>query len=172
MLIVIGRGKRVGKVAQKVTVTIVFTIALVAGVLSYQATRPDFSTHQGQTYQWRELEGKWGVINYFAPWCAPCLREMPELHAFAKSTADNVYTFAINYDPMSTSQRDAMLTQFNISLDVIVVDEGTVLPMKKPAYLPATYIVSPKGEVVDTVLGEVTAELLHQRLARLQLESR
>ena len=47
-------------------------------------------------------------------------------------------------------------------------DEDTLLPMAKPNYLPATFIIGPDGRVRDTIMGEVTASSLTQRLAQLK----
>ena len=63
--------------------------SVIAGFVGYQYTKADFVTTDGTTYQWQELEGNWVIINYFAPWCVPCLREMPELHEFDRALPAN-----------------------------------------------------------------------------------
>ena len=126
------------------------------------------SQTDGTTYQWQELEGNWVIINYFAPWCVPCLREMPELHEFDRALPANTKLFAINYDALSHSDLVAMLAAHKITLKVIEANEDTLLPMAKPNYLPATFIIGPDGRVRDTIMGEVTASSLTQRLAQLK----
>ncbi|BFT30444.1 TlpA disulfide reductase family protein [Alteromonas sp. D210916BOD_24] len=134
----------------------------------YQNTRVDFQTLDGETYMWKAFEGQWTVINYFAPWCAPCLREMPELNSLSQNLPANTRLFAINYDHKTVAELRAMAQQFTIEVPLIVADEKTRLPMKKPPYLPATFIVGPSGEVVDTIMGEVTADGIRQRLSAMQ----
>ncbi len=143
-------------------------LSVAAGGLVYQVTRSDFSTLNGQNYRWESLQGQWVVINYFAPWCAPCLREMPELHHFDETAPENTKVFAINFDVMTKDALANMVAEYDIALDVIIVDEATLLPMEKPTYLPATFIVDPDGKVVDTIMGEVSSQLLFARLEQLQ----
>ena len=142
--------------------------SVIAGFVGYQYTKADFVTTDGSTYQWQELEGNWVIINYFAPWCVPCLREMPELHEFDRALPANTKLFAINYDALSHSDLVAMLAAHKITLKVIEANEDTLLPMAKPNYLPATFIIGPDGRVRDTIMGEVTASSLTQRLAQLK----
>ena len=61
-----------------------------------------------------------------------------------------------------------MTEKFSIKVPVIVNTPDTVLPMAKPPYLPATYIVGPDGKVKDTLMGEITAAGLRQRLIELK----
>lgn len=153
---------------KKIGLVLLALCACAAGWLVYDKTRVDFHTLDGQSYTWQELKGQWTVINYFAPWCAPCLREMPELNALSQNLPENTRLFAINYDQKTVSELSEMAHEFTILVPLIVADEKTRLPMDKPPYLPATFIVGPSGNLVDTIMGEVTADGIRQRLAVLQ----
>ena len=153
---------------QKCAVAIIIVAAGIAGWWAYQSTQYDFQTLDGETYSWNKLHGEWTVINYFAPWCAPCLREMPELNALSRALPENTRLFAVNYDRQSREQLEEMVSKFSINVPVIVAEDETRLPMQKPPYLPATFIIGPEGDVVDTIMGEVTAEGIKHRLAQLK----
>ena len=157
----------VGK-AKPLLLILLVVAAVAAGAFTYKNLQNDFETLDGEAYRWHDLQGKWVVINYFAPWCAPCLREMPELASFHQSPPDNTQLFAINYDPKTQSELIQMTEKFSIKVPVIVNTPDTVLPMAKPPYLPATYIVGPDGKVKDTLMGEITAAGLRQRLIELK----
>ncbi|WP_220099576.1 TlpA family protein disulfide reductase [Alteromonas lipotrueiana] len=144
-------------------------IGIAAGVLTQQATRYDFITSEGVKYQWSELKDDWVVINYFAPWCAPCLKELPELNKFADNLPNHTHLFAINYDPADQLQAQALKQKYNIQFQVIVAEQQTYLPMTPPPALPATFIVGPRGQVVKTIMGEVNAKMLTDALLKLQM---
>lgn len=147
---------------------VVTLLALGAGIFTYQSQRSDFETVSGQGYQWSELQGQWTVINYFAPWCAPCLREMPELNAFSQNLPEDTLIFAINYDRQTSTQITEMANKYTIEVPIIFASENTVLPMEKPPYLPATFIVGPEGKVVYTIMGEVSEQELRERIQQLK----
>lgn len=153
---------------KRLALAIIILLSTTAGVVFYHYHQADFETIQGDSYRWQSLKGKWVVVNYFAPWCAPCLREMPELHRFNTNLPPHIKLFAINYDTLSIPELREMLNKFEISLDVIVAGESTRLPINKPPYLPATYIIGPQGNVRAELLGEVTAQTLNAKLAELQ----
>ena len=149
---------------------IVITIlALGAGIFTYQSQQIDFETVNGESYRWDELKGQWTIINYFAPWCAPCLREMPELNAFSQNLPEDTLLFAINYDRQTSTQITEMADKYTIEVPIIFASENMALPMEKPPYLPATFIVGPKGTVVDTIMGEVSEQELKERIHALKL---
>lgn len=160
-----------GKTNPLLLITLFITASL-AGFFTYQSLQNDFETLDGQTYSWNGLKGQWVIVNYFAPWCAPCLREMPELASFHQSLPSGTQLFAINYDPKTKAELTAMSKKYDIAVPVIVSSSDTKLPMAKPPYLPATFIVGPDGKIKDTIMGEVTADDLHQRLIKLKSAER
>jgi len=170
------KGVCVNKLVKKLGVLALLLFAGVAGVMSYQLLiapqqnkiQHDFRILSGQKYTWGDLTEHWVVINYFAPWCAPCLREMPELNAFHRQLPENTLLFAINYDRKSESDLSEMAEKFNIHIPIIVAEDSTVLPMQKPSYLPATFIIGPDGKVADTIMGEVTSKEIKRRLTEMQ----
>lgn len=162
---------------KQIGIAVLIIAAGVAGIATYQVlngtsqtAKYDFRTLSGDTYAWHEMTGQWTIINYFAPWCAPCLREMPELNYFGNNLPENTTLFAINYDIKTEQELVDMVEKFDINIPVIVALPSTVLPMKKPPYLPATFIIGPDGKVVDTIMGEVTADEIRERLATLQAD--
>src|SRR5690606_11211450 len=45
----------------------------------------------------QSLQGQWLVINYWAEWCAPCRKEIPELNALPEHI-DGVRVLGVNFD--------------------------------------------------------------------------
>ena len=142
-------------------------VALGAGMSAFIAQRPDFTTVDGSNYQWRDLQGKWVVVNYFAQWCAPCLREIPQLNQFYRQNNPQIKLFAISFDPASEQQLTDMQQKFDIQFPLIATVTGA-LPMLRPNSLPATFLIAPDGTVAKQLLGEQSAGSLSEAIAYLE----
>lgn len=156
-------------IAQGVLYLLVIIISAFAGYQAYQSFRYDFITLTGEKYQWNQFKGELIIVNYFAKWCAPCLREMPELNALSENLPNHTRLFAIDYDMQSAESISEMAKQFDIRVPLIIPDEKTILPFGRPSTLPTTFIVDEHGTVLRTLQGEVTAAGLRREIASLQL---
>ncbi|MBF7072876.1 TlpA family protein disulfide reductase [Glaciecola sp. MH2013] len=142
-------------------------LALTAGISIQYYTKYDFATLDGSTYTFNELEGNWIVVNYFAEWCAPCLREIPELNHFQeKALADNtkIKLFGVSYDAMQDHELQLIADKYDIQFPLIT-DVDTALPFELPKYLPATYLIRPDGSLAGQLLGEQSARSLQEAIS-------
>ena len=57
-------------------------------VLFYSCSSGDIHFNKVNSKFKNNLDENWIVINYWADWCPPCLKEMPELVNFAESNPD------------------------------------------------------------------------------------
>jgi peroxiredoxin len=155
---------------QKWIIGIFSFLALITGVFAYQSQQFDFATLEGDRYRWDSMRGDWIVVNYFAEWCAPCLKEVPELNAFYKlaQSRGNVSLFAVSYDPLSHSDLSDIKDKYKMQFPVLDPENTKFMPIAKPQYLPATFIISPDGKVSKPLLGEQTVKSLELSLTQLQ----
>lgn len=141
--------------------------SLALGITYQLNNRYDFTTLDGSTYQFKELQGKWIVINYFAEWCAPCLREIPELNEFSKliDRNQNAVLFGVSYDAIQDHELSLLAEKYNIEFPLIN-NIKTALPFESPKYLPATYLIRPDGTLAGQLLGEQNSKSLNQVISR------
>lgn len=140
--------------------------ALFAGIMvAKQFEKPVyFSTISGEEYRWQDE--KWTVVNYFAEWCKPCLREIPELNSMFNQK--EVRVFGVSFDELSASELKKVAVRRNILFPIVTTDSMPTLPVSMPVVLPTTYIISPTGEVMHTIRGEITEQRLNSVLTTLQ----
>ena len=85
--------------AMKRTIIQLLCLMILVGCQKY-----DIEVFNGPNTNLDRLNGNWVVINYWADWCAPCIKEIPELNEFADENADLiVYTF--NFDELDIDDR-------------------------------------------------------------------
>ncbi|MBU2976790.1 TlpA disulfide reductase family protein [Alteromonas sp. C1M14] len=155
-----------GRLAHRFGWFLFAVLSVGAGVLSYTLLKPDAYTLQGNKVNWRNDHQQWRIINFFAPWCAPCLREIPALNKLATQLDDKVKIYGVSFDPKTPGELNTLVNTLNIHFDVIVVNDDTKFPMPYPAYLPATYLISPQGEVKASLYGEQGEKSIEQALAK------
>lgn len=101
-----------------------------------------------QTYQGQPL-----VINFWATWCPPCVREMPLLAEYAQQ--DGVTVVLINQgENVETIQ--AYLDQAGLSFEHMLLDpRQTALQAMQVRGLPTTLFFDAQGRLLNEHLGEV-----------------
>ena len=104
----------------------------------------------------RDWAGKPTLVNLWASWCAPCLKEMPELQAFASEQAANgVQVVGIALDDAASVQ--AMLQRLAITYPNLIDAPGPAdagVRLGNPAgVLPYSVLVSAEGRVLKTRIG-------------------
>lgn len=148
-------------------------IAMCAGLALYHYLLSqdtyDVKTVNGEQFTWQQKRNIWVVVNFFAQWCAPCIKEIPEINQFyhlTQNTIDinDVETYMVSFDQLDGKQLSAIKDKYQIELPMIISDENSRFPMPFPRALPATYIVAPDGEVVKSILGEITTNRLVEEL--------
>jgi thiol-disulfide isomerase/thioredoxin len=105
------------------------------------------------------LRGQWVVINYWAEWCKPCIKEIPELNAL-DSDYESVTVLGVNYDGATGDALQAQLDALQVQFATLGEDPAGLLGLDRPNVLPTTLIINPAGELLDTLVGPQTLESL------------
>lgn len=129
------------------------------------------TTVDGQAYDLSDQRGRWVVVNYWATWCAPCLREMPELSALDAERED-ISVLGLAFEEIEAADMRAFLQQHPVVYPIAVVDVYD--PPKAfdvPRGLPTTYLIAPDGTLAQRIMGPVTRGELERVIARKQKQS-
>ena len=137
-------------------------VLLAAAFLAACQPSADFTTSENEALQWQQFQGRYVVVNYFAEWCAPCLKELPELNRFYLQHQDQVSLFGVSYDNLDNAALAELIAKYQIAFPLIRMQPAPQLPFAKPEALPATYIITPQGEIKGPLMGEQSVESLRQ----------
>ena len=120
----------------------------------------DFTLKQlrGDMVSVSDYRGKWVVLNYWATWCAPCRKEIPDLSALNLARED-VIVLGLAFEDTGIDEFDTFLDEFNPSYPILLVDVyAPPEPFGAPKVLPTTIILNREGFEVKTFIGPVTGE--------------
>lgn len=99
------------------------------------------------------------IVNYWAEWCEPCREEIPELNKLVQGFPPE-RVLGINYDQPEFVELSQQISRMGIEFPVVIKGGVSWLAHERPTTLPATFIFSPKGELVKVFQGPQTAATL------------
>ncbi len=121
---------------------------------------PDSNDQPQSVSQWR---GKILVINFWATWCGPCLKEIPEFIKLQQQYRDQGLQFVgIAIDDKESVQ--AYLKRIQINYPILIAgDAGSNLAHQLGNIInavPFTVIVNQQGQIIHRQPGELSNEAL------------
>ena len=117
------------------------------------------SARDSTSLQLDELRGQWVLINYWAQWCKPCIKEIPELNALDRDYPQ-VTVLGVNYDGATGQELNAQLDKLGVDFTTLARDPAAQLGVPRPAVLPTTLVLGPDGTLRQTLVGPQTLETL------------
>jgi len=120
----------------------------------------DFTLQQlhGGAVSVSDFRSKWVVLNYWATWCAPCRKEIPDLSELNEAR-DDIVVLGLAFEDTDIETFDEFLEEYYPSYRILLVDVyAPPEPFGAPKALPTTIILNPQGVPVKTYLGPVTRE--------------
>ena len=133
------------------TLFCLFLVSCEKGDIEIFDSRPIFSS---------SLNGKWVLVNYWADWCPPCIKEMPELESFYNDNKGQALVLTYNFDRLEGEELENQIIRFGVNVPSILNDPGALFGWESPPSLPATYVLDPEGKLIHTLIGPQTQESL------------
>ena len=142
-------------------------IQLFCLLLLFACQKNDIEVYNGSNTNLDKLDGNWIVINYWADWCAPCIKEIPELNEFADDNKD-IFVFTFNFDQLDQEDLEPIAKKFNIQVPSLITHPRDIWGIQTPPAVPATFFINPNGELVLSLFRPQTKDALNNILLDLQ----
>ena len=135
---------------------------LISVICLSACSDPDYEIYNDSSGYIQDLQGKWVVINYWADWCPPCIKEMPELTSFYNENKEEVYVFAYNFDGLKGEELQEQIARFKVKVPSMLTDPGELFGWHLPDSLPTTFIIDLSGVTKEILIGPQTKETLEK----------
>ncbi|GMQ85800.1 MAG: hypothetical protein BMS9Abin07_1368 [Acidimicrobiia bacterium] len=107
-------------------------------------------------------DGRPVFLNLWASWCFPCRAEMPDIDEAATRHPDVAFIGIAVADDVDRARdfADEIAVGYPLAFD----ENDLVENGYRPVGLPATYLISPDGVIVETIFGPLTADQIDDKL--------
>ena len=135
---------------------------------------PDFTlTDQyGQEHTLSDYQGKTVFLNFWATWCGPCQREMPDIQALYEAYGENGGDLVVlgvanpktEENPYAqdgtVDEVEAFLTDGGYTFPVVMDTTGAVFAQYAVSAFPTTFMITAEGNVYGYVPGAMTMDIM------------
>jgi thiol-disulfide isomerase/thioredoxin len=125
----------------------------------------DVVTLDGADFKLSGKRGQWVIVNFWATWCSPCIKEMPELSEL-DAARDDVSVIGLAFEEIDPAELKAFVKKHPVVYPLALVDVyNPPADFDTPRGLPLTYLIAPDGRVAGKVMGPVTRAELEKMIA-------
>ena len=118
----------------------------------------------GQKTRLSDFNGRFVILNFWATWCVPCIKEMPELQKAHLSLNGKVKIIGINLAE-SREKVEEFIKTHHLSFPILLDSYGNVSQDYEVVNLPITYLITPDGFVREKIFGvRITQKIIKSKI--------
>ncbi len=115
-------------------------------------------TIDGKTFKLEDYKGKVLLVNLWATWCLPCIKEMPEIQKLSDEMKDNFQAVSItNFDEEnSESAVKKFLSDNKFTYQQGIAEESVMNSLVKQAKIeaiPVNFVLTKDGKIFKILVG-------------------
>ena len=148
---------------KKIIGIIFLMISLVS--FSNSAKAPDFNLKDqyGVTHSLENYKGKVIFLNFWATWCPPCKKEMPDVESIYKEYEENkkdVVILGVNSEKENEVKK--FLKDKGYTFPTVIDENSEVMRKYFIQAFPTSFVIDKEGNVYGYVMGGLTKEQIKQ----------
>ncbi|HYM03597.1 MAG TPA: TlpA disulfide reductase family protein, partial [Stellaceae bacterium] len=113
-----------------------------------------FAARDGSSLSLADFRGRWLLVNLWATWCEPCVREMPSLDRLQAKLGDHIAVLAVSEDRGAAHAVDPFLEKLALKNLAIYLDPKSAVGQAFGTRgLPTSLLIDPGGRLVGKLEG-------------------
>ena len=146
------------------------SVSEIAAVEARTNKAPNFAwtNASGKRTTFDQFHGKVTILNFWATWCGPCRKEIPDLDAIhTEYSGKGVMVLGVSVDrgPDVLDEVAAFVSNHKMSYPV-VIDNGELEQLfGNIRAIPTTFIIDREGKIVERFVGQRTKETFLEKIA-------
>lgn len=120
----------------------------------------------GDLVDMARYDGRPLILNFWLGGCAPCLDEMNELEAFHRAHGVGIGLLSVNIGTSGPHVK-SIAVENGVSYDLAVDEINTAAIRYNIVAFPTTWLIDSQGILQERIVGEVSLEILEERLDKI-----
>ena len=106
-----------------------------------------------KTVNLQDYRGRFVLLNFWATWCSPCLKEMPDLeNAYNEMGQEKLVVLAVGMGE-SVEKIKAFFNKYGFTFPLLADNRMKITKLYGVRNIPVTYLIDPNGVVLGRALG-------------------
>ncbi|MBC8259109.1 MAG: TlpA family protein disulfide reductase [SAR324 cluster bacterium] len=107
----------------------------------------------GKSVKLEDYRGRFVMLNFWATWCLPCLKEMPDFEkAYQQMGHDKLIVLAVGMGE-DTKKISKFAEKYGFSFPLVADPKMEITKLYGVRNIPVTYLIDPNGVVIGRALG-------------------
>ncbi len=134
---------------------------------------PDFSLQStdGKTVSLKDYKGKIVILDFWATWCGPCRKGIPDLISLQDRYKNDLRVIGISLDTSTKDDVIPFAKKMNINYPVVYGNDNITSDYGGIEAIPTTIVIDQNGEIVAKYVGLVDKETFAKQIEDLKSKS-
>ena len=120
----------------------------------------------GKIHMLDQYKGKWVLVNFWATWCPPCLKEIPDfVSIYEAHKGRDFMALGIAVDYQDPKEVTDFAKKLSMSYPLIMGDDKITAQFGDVVGLPVSFLYDPRGKLVLKKIGTLPKETIEKYLA-------
>lgn len=131
---------------------------------------PDFTlpTTDGKSFKLSSLKGKVVIIDFWATWCPPCRKGIPDLIELKKKYGKKGFeVVGVSVDTQTRPDVVPFMKEYGINYPIVYGNQSVTQQYGGIESIPTTFVVDKKGKVIGSYVGWKPIEVYENQIKKL-----